>query len=311
MIKLISDPQSVPANVLDHPSMMSDGEKISLYHLAKDHFRGEGIIVDAGIFLGASTIAFASGIKDNTALGQLAHKPVHSFDIAIWVRSMQQKLHKPGYSEMFEGTPPEPGESFEPALRRIIGGHEDVVELFIGDIVKLARAEQRVEIAFYDCNKTYERDLACFQGFAPHYMPGHTIVIQQDYFYEQAHWLKVRQEFLSDYFSYIGQVGSSAYFLCEKPIPEEYFKADPVKRLSTLKQYKLVRQAAERAMSERHRILTELSGLRLLIDAGEGELAAQHWRRLRRDISAGEPGKRAIQDHRALKREIDQLVPAS
>src|SRR5690606_38881587 len=58
------DVHAAPAAVVDHPGMTSRREKSMLYWLARNHYAGDGLIVDAGLFLGASTNAFAAGLKD-------------------------------------------------------------------------------------------------------------------------------------------------------------------------------------------------------------------------------------------------------
>ena len=45
---------TIPKSALSVPSMMSLPERRFLYGVAKDYYRGDGVIVDAGIFLGAS-----------------------------------------------------------------------------------------------------------------------------------------------------------------------------------------------------------------------------------------------------------------
>ena len=57
------DPSEAPKAVLDYPSMASRNEKSLLYWLARHVYTGFGVIVDAGVFLGGSTNAFATGLK--------------------------------------------------------------------------------------------------------------------------------------------------------------------------------------------------------------------------------------------------------
>ena len=52
---------SIPLSCLDTPSMMSIPERQFLFGLASRYYAGKGIIVDAGIFLGASTRCFGEG----------------------------------------------------------------------------------------------------------------------------------------------------------------------------------------------------------------------------------------------------------
>jgi hypothetical protein len=45
--------------------MLSIDERRLLYILARDYFRGDGAIIEAGCFLGGSTIALAAGVTEN------------------------------------------------------------------------------------------------------------------------------------------------------------------------------------------------------------------------------------------------------
>jgi len=256
-----------PRSVLDWPSMMTTSELALLFGLAARHFRGDGIIVDAGIFLGASTNALFSGLLQNP-LSLPDGKLIHSYDIALWVPSMDRYLSRARQAQILLDETIDPGQSFEPALRKALSGCSGRVDLRIGDIVTLAHTDRPVEIAFYDCLKDARRDLAAFNAFAPHYIPGHTIVLQQDYFYESAAWHKIRQEFYADHYEWLGRVGTTAVFRLISPLPRDAFLRDQVTSLSIREQTTLLYRAASRADGEKERLLVELSLLEHLIELG-------------------------------------------
>lgn len=155
----------VPESVLNYPSMATKSEKAVLYWLARNHFRGDGIIVDAGIYLGGSTNALAHGVRDNPKSASFSGKVIQSYDIAVWTKGMARKLpDDSGPWEAFAGKNLRPGKSFEAALRGVLEPHADLVDLRIGDIIETAFAASPVEIAFYDCLKTNQRDIAVFKA---------------------------------------------------------------------------------------------------------------------------------------------------
>ena len=269
------DANAAPAAVIDHPGMTSRREKAMLYWLARNHYAGEGLIVDAGLFLGASTNAFATGLKDGPggrAVGG-RFKPVNSYDIAIWVRTMDRYLKVPAVQRALQGGEIRHGQSFLPILKRLLAGHEDVVDLRIGDIVSTAAADRPVEIAFYDCLKTAERDAAAFRAFAPRFVPGRTIVVQQDYFYETAPDLKIRQELLAPYFTFLGAEATSAVFRLDAPLPEAVFREDPVDALSVDQKVALLYQAAERTGDPKYRLYGQLCVVDFLTQIGARDRA--------------------------------------
>lgn len=274
------DERSVPAGVIQYPGMTSKTEKAIFYNLARHHYRGEGQIVDVGVFLGASTNAFASGLRQNPkALGKIppGTKPIRSFDTAIWVKAFDRYLKHDILAKVVgpEASLKE-GDSFFPVLNKLLAEHLDLIDFRIGDIVETARAEGPIEIAFYDCLKNRKRDWAAFCGFTPSFIPGHTIVIQQDYFYWSAYDNKIRQEYLAPYFEFIAAAGPSAVFRLTKPIPDEFYCKDPIVGLTLAEKLAFLRRAAERAGSAKHRAFTEMSSVALLLASKETARARAH-----------------------------------
>lgn len=51
--------------------MMSEGERRFLYNIVKSYYSGAGLIVDTGIFLGASTACLGAGVKANPNLAAI------------------------------------------------------------------------------------------------------------------------------------------------------------------------------------------------------------------------------------------------
>ncbi len=54
----------MPELLCEHPGMISNAERSLLFNLAKHYFQNQGTIIDAGAFLGASTVCFAQGLKE-------------------------------------------------------------------------------------------------------------------------------------------------------------------------------------------------------------------------------------------------------
>jgi hypothetical protein len=301
----------VPEIVRSYPTMMTPQEKALLYWLAANIYTGSGIIVDAGIFLGASTIALATGLKDNSLSRYPTAKPIQSYDLAIWVASMDRYLENANVQKVLGDASLQPGDSFEPVLKRVLEPYSDLVELNIGNIIDTARSDHPVEIAFYDCLKSDDRDLAVFRAFAPSYIPGTTIVLQQDYFYESAAPNKIRQEHFSDYFEFIGQVANTAVFRCLANLPDAALRGDPVAELSLATKVDLLERAALRAGDNKTRILTRLSIVEFLIEHGEAALAAQRLERVEAEMgqcSLAEITRRPENIARGFWRRIQEVA---
>jgi len=307
------DPQSlvstegVPVGVLEFPSMMTPEEKALLFRLARDHYTGAGVIVDAGLFLGASTVAFCEGIR---SAGMRPGKVVHAYDIALWSKAGFDKyLDAPAVRAKTGDVSFEEGQSYRTLLEALLADYRDLLDLRIGDVVKEMRSDRPVEIAFFDLLKNYDRDWAVFKALGPHYMPGKTFVVQQDYFYEDAIDCKLRQEFLSPYFTFVAAVGSSAVFQCTKAIPASYFQDDPVSRLSAKDRIKLMQQAAGRIPLSKYQMYASLAVVRLMMQSGEHALADFELSRQELVMKYSKlTSPRALQIAKAMRRQINAQV---
>lgn len=297
-----------PDQVLAYPSMMTVNEKALLYNLGSAYFSGAGAIIDAGLFLGASTNAFATGIENNPrvypSILNRRTPPLQSYDIAIWNSGFDKYLSHPEVSAALDGETYSEGESFFPALQRLLKPHEGLIEFHIGDIVKKAHVDGEVEIAFYDCLKTYDRDLAVFNAFAPHYIPDRTIVVQQDYFYEDALDSKLRQELLSPYFEYMGSVASSAVFRLLEPIPSGYFRTDPVASLSVDESIELLDRVPARVAPSAYRLYAQLGTIRFMIRHDRLDEAERRLSELEAEIKVGKLPPRPAQIARSAREAL-------
>ena len=285
-------PHPVPAKVLEHPGLIIEHERGLLYWLARHYFTGEGSIVDAGIFLGASTRAFAAGLRENErALERIPPdgKPITSYDLGIFVESMRRYITREPDRKVLGDWNPKAGENFEPVLRRLLAQDADLFELRIGNLLETASADRPIEIAFFDCLKSAAVDWKTFTTFAPHYIPGHTIVIQQDYFYPDAPQHRLRQESLSSCYCYLGQIETMAVFRLVRPIPPALFERDTLQDLSMADELRLFEQAAARTDWPKSKLVVRLS-------------AADHVR-VRHGV---EP---ALELKKAIERDFPDLLP--
>ena len=252
----------IPERVSGHASMMSPAEVTFLYNLAKEVYSGKGIIVDGGVFLGASTLCFALGLRENAAsraaLGDV--KPVWSYDLCRVNRGMLRQLERPKLAQATNGVKFKEGQSFAPYLRAVLADVDDLVHLHVGDVIKARMpVKEHVEIAFLDILKTEEIESHLFRHLYPRLIPGVSLVLQQDYFFDRLAYIKLRQESLAPYFDYVGAVGPTAIFRLKQAIPREAYFDEPAISLSLDEQLALLDQAAARGVDEYRRALTALS----------------------------------------------------
>lgn len=230
--------KALPPALTKVPTMLVPDELRLLHHLAADYYTGAGAIVDAGSFLGGSTIALAEGLRRNPRARGLT-KPIQSYDrfeVEDWTRGVY-----------FPETTPA-GESFRPRFDEAIAPYAELVDVHAGDVRDHPWSGGPIEILFIDLAKHWTVcDWVTWQFF-PHLIPGRSIVVQQDYLYHHwVAWLHVTMEFYADYFEYICDTEvNSVVFLNTKRIPAEVLRRDTVASLSVEEKSALMDRAASR-----------------------------------------------------------------
>jgi hypothetical protein len=237
------------------PSMMSEPERQILFHLAKSYYTGEGIILDAGIFLGGSTFCFGTGLQENPALASARSKwgrPIISLEMGVVRSSMLRHFIRHGV-----GTDLRPGDSFGHVIESHIAPVRELVDLRLGDVLQTGRIDAPIEILFLDVLKAASVSKFAVRNYFPRLIPNRSIVIQQDYFFEDLPHVKVHQEFFCSKFVYLGELGSMALFRCVESITEqdlarfetETGDVDNQIRLATLAMYRTKDRARQLMMA--------------------------------------------------------------
>ena len=241
--------RAVPVTSARVPTMLMPDELRLLHYLAEERYTGEGAIVDAGCFLGGSTLALADGLRRNLRRrGAVEEKLIHSYDrfeIEEWTVG----------SFFPDGA--RAGESFRPLFDRNVEPYAGLVEVHPGDVRLWPWEGGPVEILFIDLAKHWTVcDWVTWQFF-PHLIPGKSVVIQQDYLYHHwVAWIHVTMEFYSDYFEYVCDTGvNSVAFLNTKRIPNEVLREKTVESLTTAEKVELMDRAAARFRGEKAKLL--------------------------------------------------------
>lgn len=276
--------QAIPQNLADYPSMMSLDEKSLLFHLAKEKYTGEGLIIDAGIFLGASTHCFAEGLRRNTTcvINESLAKPLVSFEMG---------LINPGMPGFFQRNNVDiagkPGEAFLPFLQKSLDPLRSVLDLRLGDITEtMVDIDRPVEILFLDVLKHQSISEKVVSHFFPLLIPGKSIVIQQDYFNELLEYIKVHQELFGHCFEYVGEVQSSAIFLCKRKMTRAMVRS-AIAGVEAAEQERLATIAMQRSVDPARRYLMAVSKARLISRLRGGDAALAYLDKIEMDYPEG------------------------
>jgi len=216
----------IPEDVKNVTTMISIPERKLLYLLARDYWRGSGAIIDAGCFIGGSTIALANGILVNKKY-MPDRKVVHSYDLFI-ADEHQVENYLRNFGDI------KPGDSIRHIFDKNISKVSNVVEVHEGDICNFKWRGGKIEILFIDVAKTWEINDHLVKEFFPNLIVDHSIVIQQDLVHPTCPWLAITMELFSDYFEIVSYVpDNSIVFKLKKEIPSSLFNECIVSKLKT------------------------------------------------------------------------------
>lgn len=247
----------LPRAVLDARGMISYEERALLHRLAADV--GEGAIVELGCFVGASTLALATGLASQGARG-----PVHAYDL--------MRFDEYGMGDYLDGLiEPVQGTDLVPLFKKHLGAYIELVELHVGDINRAHWEGPGIELLFIDIAKSWRTNRYVTKTFFPWLVPG-AVVVQQDLVHWEFPWVAMTMASLADYFEPLGFVpfGSMVY-RCTKAPPADVADLD-LRRLPFQDQIDLV-TAEQGRIDERARPWLELAKANLCIYAGDQGLA--------------------------------------
>ena len=229
--------REVPAANASVPTMLVPDELRLLNHLAASYYSGAGLIVDAGSFLGGSTVALADGVRRNPK--RPPGKVIHSFDrfeVEQWTRGVFFPAETPA------------GANFRAQFDANIAPYAELIEVHDGDVCAERWNGAPIEILFIDVAKHWSVCDHVTAEFFPHLIPGRSLVVQQDYLYHHwVAWLHVTMEFYADYFEYVCDTDvNSVVFLNTKKIPDSVLRRNTVESLTIDEKSELMERAANR-----------------------------------------------------------------
>jgi len=243
--------------------MLIPDELRLLRFLGRRHFENWGAIIDGGCFLGGSTTALAEGVLANAAWQGAPRRPViHSFD-----RFRVEDYTIPTYF------PPErAGTSFRAEFDANTERYRHLLEVHDGDITAHSWAGEPIEILFIDVAKTMSVNDHVIETFFPSLVPGHSLVVQQDYlWHEVMGWLQMTMEFFADCFEIVTDTQvHSVVFLTVERVPVELASSRPTMTLRRAEIERLLTRAADRFSGEQRTWLQQAAGDFMDMLAAEG-----------------------------------------
>lgn len=210
------NPETFPEEINYPKGMIGPEERRLLHWLGAEYYSGEGVIVDAGAFLGASAFCLASGLARNQRSHYGSHI-IHSYDLFVARDGYVRRFIRKHFRQI------EANESYLDIFKYQCGKYLDLIQIHEGDFLQEGWEGIPIEILFIDIAKSPSLNSHLFRYFVTALIPGKGILIQQDYYHAFHPHIHVSMQFLRDYFEVVDervQYASKLYVLKEQ-IPTE------------------------------------------------------------------------------------------
>lgn len=171
------------------PHMISREEK-QYYSWIGRAYSGQGEVVEIGPWLGCSTRFILDGLVANP---RFAGRTLHVFDDFVWRSSWMDQHYRRSSRLDFSfraSRRPQNHESFRPLfdhymrkLTRFLSVETRRTCAYEGNdgIEPLTWTGGPIELCFVDCGRTVEANEAWYGILSPHFIPGTTLVVMQDW----------------------------------------------------------------------------------------------------------------------------------
>lgn len=191
-------------------------EERSLYSdLLAERYTGAGEIVEVGALVGASSICLADGLIRNINVSD-KRKRIHVFDRFEVYPHLTQTFFPAhgirGYSV---------GDNFLPEYARNTAACAEYLDVTKVDGFKLEWNHGPIEILFIDCAVSAVMYQHFIDVLYPHLTDG-ALIIDQDFFYQMAPWLPMKQELMSDVcelWTYVDSTHVAQFHKDDMPLP--------------------------------------------------------------------------------------------
>ncbi len=211
------------------PTMLARGEVALLHGLARDVVSGWGDVVELGTFLGGSTVALGTGLRD--ASPDRPTPRIHTYDLFV--------------QEAWPSFGVVAGENVLPRWETTVAGVRDLVDVHVGPLTARDAPDGPVELLFVDIVKQASTMSETMHGFVTLTRPG-SVIVHQDMFHWGSPWVLTTVSALWDRLVYVGEIArASGVFVVAEPL-DDLAAAVDWGALSTSSQLALIDELAER-----------------------------------------------------------------
>lgn len=219
-------------------SMLSYDERLLLHWATRAGNPSPDAVVDAGCFLGGSTISLGHGINARPA--GAPRSPLHVYDRFVFGAEGERGWVAEGFDFAV-------GASTTPVFEHQVRPVRDLLTVHRGDIRRAHWTGDPIGVLFVDIAKTWEVGDAVWRTFLPSLVANESLVVQQDLVHWGHPWYAIAMELLADHFEYLGWVWfSSAVYRCVRPVAAGDLPASLLRDVALHEALELIDRAAER-----------------------------------------------------------------
>jgi hypothetical protein len=211
--------KNCPDIVKDFPAMLTTGDRAAYFYAAATS-QLEGEIIDAGVFLGGTTIALAEGLMRNPFYQKNREKKIQVFDLFKpdnnYIDDWLRKIFPDEFNSNLT--------SFRSFFDRKMEKYSNALDVFEGDIVKIGYPQRKpIAVLGLDCCKNLAITDSILRNFFPYLIPNRSIIIHQNYIHAWHPYIHISMELLKDYFEPILEIygGCSYVWRCKKIINKD------------------------------------------------------------------------------------------
>lgn len=228
---LAFDEDAPPPLARSVPGLTSLQERSLLMTCARDHYSGEGLILDLGGLLGASAAALAAGVAANADALAILQRWARSGSKPILTFERKRARQSPQIARLWSRLNGAGREAvtydLTVELPKQLGPHLDLVTPMFGDAAAHRLGPEAAELCFVDLGRGAPGLQVLVKVAGRAFIPGKTLLVVRD-FYDLFGWRSnVMAGLLGDHLEWLGQVGSCAIFRVARTLPAELCGLDP------------------------------------------------------------------------------------
>ncbi len=190
--------------------MTTPQERDFCFRFTSEVWDGQGVIVDLGCWLGATTRALARGLPTK-------NRVIHAYDQFRWSVYMDRYVEGTELEGRFR-----PGDSFLDEVRQRFAPWQNQIEIHAGNLTEQSPPDEAIAFLLVDVIKSAELAEHVVRHFFSRLRVG-ALVMQQDFSHFYTGWIQLIHSRFRDHFTPVEDIPESCslVFRLEKAIPEE------------------------------------------------------------------------------------------